>query len=177
MVLDGRRRESVWELDELRFVQSAVPGLAGALPPPGGEEVYEALSPLREDLGLIAPIEEFASAWRWGAVGAYSTLVALHPGAALDHLVRTEHDAGAALTDERRLQRFAEVALRPLVRRGLSPAALGKLLATVGTWCPMNPRVLVEPHSSLEDFERVSGELERLLPLWWDHARGEPPSE
>jgi hypothetical protein len=102
------------------------------------EEALDHLS-TRDDLGLLSGAPEFACAFRRGAGGMEGFPATLSPAAGSWLLELCRRDVEAALGLERRLLRFLEAHLRPMVRRLTGPGedawpAEVALHGAVGGW-------------------------------------------
>ncbi|MCP4385206.1 MAG: dihydrodipicolinate synthase family protein, partial [Hyphomicrobiales bacterium] len=95
--------------------------------------------------------------------GAYSNMACLNPTAtvAWNRLITERPDAGLEL--ETRIGRFMDNAIAPVLTAGYPGYACDKLMASVGGWAEMSPRLLLPyvgvPDHFREPVIRWAGEL------------------
>jgi 4-hydroxy-tetrahydrodipicolinate synthase len=136
---------------ELARLCAAVPAITGLKVGGGDAAWYQAMRPLMERVSVFVPGHDLASGYRQGAAGAYSNVACLNPRAAVTWWETMPRDPDAALAVEERLRAFLDECVVPLQRdRGYCNAALDKLLAAVGGWCPL-PTRLRWPYAGVPD--------------------------
>lgn len=128
------------------------------------EEALDLLS-TRDDLGLLSGAPEFACAYRRGAGGMEGFPATLSPALGSWLLELCRRDVEAALGLERRLLRFLEAHLRPMVRRLTGPGkdawpAEVALHGAVGGWLDGN----VGRFANSLDPERLRGRFREEIP-------------
>lgn len=128
---------------DLALVTAGIPAVIGAKLG-GGDAAWHALA--REHLthlALFVPGHRLATGVREGvAAGAFSNVACLSPAGAQAWTARMAADLDWALDVEARLAGFMEDHIVPFRRdHGFSNAALDKLLAAIGAWAPVGPRL------------------------------------
>jgi len=126
-----------------------VPALRGGKVLGGDSEWYQAMRTEMGGLSVFVPGHFLATEVREGAHGSYSNVACIQPGAAQrwTDLMRT--DLAEALAIESRIQNFMTEHVAPFGTEGYSNSALDKLLATMGGWADIGPR-LRWPYQSLQ---------------------------
>ncbi|MGJ4857171.1 dihydrodipicolinate synthase family protein [Labrys sp. La1] len=146
----------------------ALGGLARAVPSvkaiklaDGDEAWYAAARRHLAGIALFVPGHHLATGIKAGvAAGAFSNVACLSPRGAQAWTDGMTDDIEAALDLERRLRRFMDEHIVPFRRDlGYSNAALDKLLAAIGAWGPVGPR-LRRPYRWIAE-----SEAERLRPV------------
>lgn len=136
---------------ELDRLCAAVPAIAGLKVGGGDAGWYRVMRPLLDRVSVFVPGHHLASGHRQGAAGSYSNVACLNPRGAVAWWETMRRDPDAALAVEARLRAFLDECVIPLQRdRGYCNAALDKLLAAVGGWCPL-PTRLRWPYACVPD--------------------------
>ncbi|WNJ92647.1 dihydrodipicolinate synthase family protein [Bosea sp. 685] len=145
----------------LAAVLKQVPGVVGVKLADGDADWYAAADKHLRDWALYVPGHHLATGVKAGvAAGAFSNVACLSPrGAQLwTEMMRT--DIAGACEIEQRICEFMDAHILPFRRdHGYSNAALDKLLAAIGNWAPLSPR-LRRPYRWIE-----AAEAERLRPI------------
>jgi len=143
----------------------AVPGLVGIKCGGGDAAWYEAMRPVLESLSVFIPGHFMATGSSRGAHGSYSNMACLNPRAtvAWNRQIKERPDDAMAL--ERRIGRFMEKAISPILDSGYPGYACDKLMASVGGWADISPRLLW-PHAGIPDRHKaeVRRWAEKLIP-------------
>ena len=127
--------------DYARILEAGVP-LVGCKTAGGDENWYHRMRTLVPGLSIFVPGHTLATGYRLGAHGAYSNVACIHPGAAQRWYHEIVSDPEAALELERRIRAFMDTCIVPFITRdGYSNQAVDKLMATVGGWCDISPRL------------------------------------
>jgi len=147
--------------DELGRLVRAVPAVAGIKLADGDEAWYAAAKQHLSGTALFVPGHHLATGMRHGvAAGAFSNVACLSPAGAQAWTDRMAADIDAALDLERRICRFMDEHVVPFrALHGYSNAALDKLLAAIGGWGPVGPR-LRRPYRWIDEAEAL-----RLRPV------------
>lgn len=126
--------------DEYKRLCDELPEIIGLKVGDGDDAWYEAMRPVMERVSVFVPGHHLASGHRRGAAGAYSNIACLNPRAAVAwwHAIRDGLPAGMSV--ETRLNAFLSEFIQPLQHEYCN-AALDKLLATIGGWCPIGTRL------------------------------------
>lgn len=145
----------------LASVLADVPEVIGVKLADGDATWYEAARRHLSHLALFVPGHHLATGVRAGvAAGAFSNVACLDPAGAQRWTERMGGDLEWALDVERRLCAFMDEHIVPFRRdRGVSNAALDKLIAAIGGWAPVGPR-LRAPYAWID-----AAEAERLRPI------------
>ena len=131
----------------------------------GDEAWYAAARQHLAGIALFVPGHHLATGVKAGvAAGAFSNVACLSPCGAQAWTDGMAEDIEAALDLERRLCRFMDEHIVPFRRdHGYSNAALDKLLAAIGDWGPVGPRLRRPyrwiPHSEAERLKPVARAL------------------
>lgn len=145
----------------LAAVLKPVPQVVGIKLADGDADWYAQAQEHLDEWALYVPGHHLATGVEAGvAAGAFSNVACLSPrGAQLwTEMMRT--DIAGACAIERRICEFMDEHVLPFRRdHGYSNAALDKLLAAVGDWAPVGPR-LRRPYRWID-----AGEAERLRPI------------
>lgn len=153
----AKRRLNPAEIGELK---RAVPLLVGVKVAGGDADWYAEMRRYAAGLSVFVPGHALASGMAQGAHGAYSNVACLNPAAAQSWYRQILADPPAALELERRIQGFLEAHVVPLlVEQKFSNQAADKLLAAIGGWSEISPR-LRWPYRWFAE-----SEAERLRPL------------
>ncbi|OCC01358.1 dihydrodipicolinate synthase family protein, partial [Labrys sp. WJW] len=139
----------------------AVPAVKAIKLADGDEAWYAAARQHLAGVALFVPGHHLATGVKAGvAAGAFSNVACLSPRGAQAWTDGMAEDIEAALDLERRLCRFMDEHIVPFRRdHGYSNAALDKLLAVIGDWGPVGPR-LRRPYRWIPQ-----SEAERLKPV------------
>jgi dihydrodipicolinate synthase/N-acetylneuraminate lyase len=139
----------------------AVPAVKAIKLADGDEAWYAAARQHLAGVALFVPGHHLATGVKAGvAAGAFSNVACLSPRGAQAWTDGMVDDTEAALDLERRLCRFMDEHIVPFRRdHGYSNAALDKLLAAIGDWAPVGPR-LRRPYRWIPQ-----SEAERLKPV------------
>ena len=128
--------------EDLIEIVDAVPALVGVKVLGGEADWYARMQPLVGRLSIHVAGHALAAGYGYGASGSYSNVACLHPRGAVRLWRLIQGDLGEALSMEERVRRFISEAIRPIaLEHQLSNTALDKLLATVGGWSEVGPRV------------------------------------
>lgn len=145
----------------LAAVLKQVPAVVGVKLADGDADWYAEADKHLRDWALYVPGHHLATGVEAGiAAGAFSNVACLSPrGAQLwTEMMRT--DIAGARKIEQRICEFMDVHVLPFRRdHGYSNAALDKLLAAIGNWAPVGPR-LRRPYRWID-----AAEAERLRPI------------
>jgi 4-hydroxy-tetrahydrodipicolinate synthase len=147
-------------------IKRAVPSLVGLKVAGGDGAWYAEMRDLLPDLSIFVPGHTLASGFRQGANGAYSNVACLNPGAAQRWCNQMHSDIDAALELESRIRRFFDECMLPNVTdAGYSNQAIDKLLACIGAWSCLSPR-LRWPYKGIPagEVQRHRARAEALLP-------------
>jgi 4-hydroxy-tetrahydrodipicolinate synthase len=105
-----------------------------------------------------------------GAHGAYSNVACLHPGAAQRWYDRMKDDMEGALEMQSRIQLFMNDHIVPFIKeQRYSNQAVDKLMAAVGGWMTISPR-LRWPYRWINNDEvmRVKEHAKKILPEFFN---------
>lgn len=145
----------------LATVLKQVPAVVGVKLADGDADWYAEADQHLRDWALYVPGHHLATGVQAGvAAGAFSNVACLSPrGAQLwTEMMRT--DIAGARAIEQRICEFMDMHILPFRRdHGYSNAALDKLLAAIGNWAPVGPR-LRRPYRWID-----AAEAERLRPI------------
>ena len=123
-------------------IKRAVPSLDGLKVAGGDSGWFAEMRRLLPDVSVFVPGHTLASGFRLGAQGAYSNVACLNPAAAQRWYDQMRSDIAAALKLETRIRRFFdECMLQYIVDAGYSNQAVDKLLACIGEWTCLSPRL------------------------------------
>lgn len=93
-------------------------------------------------LAIFIPGHFLATGISRGAKGAYSNVACLHPAVAQFWYDLTQTDLPAALELEARIVKWMQTYIQPFLHKnGYSNMAADKLLASIGNWCDISPRL------------------------------------
>lgn len=129
--------------EALGRIVAAVPAVKAIKLADGDDAWYAAARRYLAGIALFVPGHHLATGVKAGvAAGAFSNVACLSPCGAQAWTDGMAADIEAALDLERRLCRFMDEHIVPFRRdHGYSNAALDKLLATIGGWGPVGPRL------------------------------------
>lgn len=163
----AKRQLSLREVADLRGV---APNMVGIKVKGGDEAWYAERQELLPDFSVFVAGHTVAFGRPLGADGAYSNVACLSPDGAVRYWDLIETDQAAASELEARFLAFLRSYLVPLAQaKGLSDAALDKLMAAAGGWGPMNSRLLW-PYSGADgiDVEAIAEVARHELPELFD---------
>jgi 4-hydroxy-tetrahydrodipicolinate synthase len=151
---------------ELGNLARAVPALVGVKVTSGNEEWYAAMGENAPGLSLFVPGHCLATGMLHGASGSYSNVACLSPSGAKrwNDLMLT--NSNEAVDIENRIQLLFREYIEPYQsQRGVSNQALDKLLAEIGGWASISPR-LRWPYEwiNAEEAIRLRPVARRLVP-------------
>jgi dihydrodipicolinate synthase/N-acetylneuraminate lyase len=146
---------------ELAAVLRQVPQVVGIKLADGDAGWYSQARAHLDDWALYVPGHHLATGVRNGvAAGAFSNVACLSPLGAQRWTAMMLTDIGRAREIEQRICDFMDEFILPFRRdHGFSNAALDKLLAAIGNWAPVGPR-LRRPYRWID-----VAEAERLRPI------------
>lgn len=138
-------------LDPVMFgrLADSVPSLVATKLVDGDEAWYAQMKAHAGRLALFVPGHQLATGFSRGAAGSFSNVACLSPAGARKWYDQMQTDLPGALELEKRIRAFlgAHVAPRLGGPTGLSNQAADKLLATIGGWAEITPRVRWPYHS------------------------------
>lgn len=145
----------------LAAVLKQVPQVVGIKLADGDADWYAEAQAHLNDWALYLPGHHLATGVEAGvAAGAFSNVACLSPRGAQVWTEMMLSDIGAACAIEQRICAFMDEHVLPFRRdHGYSNAALDKLLAAIGNWAPVGPR-LRRPYRWID-----AAEAERLRPI------------
>lgn len=151
--------------EEIGRIKKEVNGLVGVKVCDGDAAWYEQMRTHARDLSVFIPGHHLATGIREGAHGAYSNVACLNPVVAQRWYEQTRTDLTAALALETRIRQFMEDVMVPYLRRGVSNMAVDKLMAAVGGWCSISPR-LRSPYRGVDpdEIHPVREAVRRIIP-------------
>lgn len=145
--------------DDFAAIQQAVPALIGIKVFGGDARWFGDMKRLVPNLSIFVPGHLLADQFRLGANGSYSNVACLHPLGAQRWYEQMGSDLDAAVEVGKRIQAFMTEHIVPFIDAGYSNPALDKLLACIGDWSPLTPR-LRWPYQSID-----AAEAARLAPI------------
>ncbi|MCJ8323670.1 MAG: dihydrodipicolinate synthase family protein [Rhizobiales bacterium] len=154
------------DLHQIDVLQKRIPNLVGVKLAAGDKCWYSDLQNLHPNLSVFVPGHKVAFGRPLGADGSYSNVACISPEGATRHWQMIETDLDAAIELEARINEFFEQYVFPLARtKTLSDPALDKLLAAIGQWGPIGPRLLW-PYdgASIDDVQTLASAVRRALP-------------
>lgn len=123
-------------------LKAGVPGLVGMKVADGDEAWYAAMRQHAAGLSIFVPGHHLATGMRQGAAGSYSNVACLSPAGAQRWYTMTQTDPDAALELERRICAFMDEHIVPFITAsGYANQAVDKLLAAIGGWADIGPRL------------------------------------
>ncbi|TCR65582.1 dihydrodipicolinate synthase family protein [Bosea sp. BK604] len=145
----------------LAAVLKQVPQVVGIKLADGDADWYAQARAHLDDWALYLPGHHLATGVQAGvAAGAFSNVACLNPRGAQSWTDMMRTDLAGAREIERRICAFMDEHILPFRRdQGYSNAALDKLLAAIGDWAPVGPR-LRRPYRWID-----GAEAERLRPI------------
>lgn len=135
--------------DFLTLAQS-IPALVGLKCAGGDEAWYERMKPVFERLSVFIPGHHMASGRSRGAHGSYSNMACLNPAATVAWGRSITAHPDKALELESRIGQFMDKAIAPVLDAGYPGYACDKLMASVGDWATITPRLLW-PYEAVPD--------------------------
>jgi dihydrodipicolinate synthase/N-acetylneuraminate lyase len=150
---------------EFAMLHQQVPSLIGLKVAGGDETWFTEMNRLVPKLSVFVPGHFLADMLPRGAHGAYSNVACLHPGAAQQWYRQMHMDPAVALELGVRIKRFMADQIQPLLEQQFANHAIDKLLACIGGWTAMTPRVRW-PYQSIpvETVPQIRDAARRLLP-------------
>lgn len=150
---------------DYRELVTSVPELVGIKCAGGDGQWYRAMAPVLERLSVFVPGHHMASGRAQGAHGSYSNMACLNPSATVAWNRMITADPEKALALEARIARFMDQAIAPILEAGFPGYACDKLMASIGDWATITPRLLW-PHAGVPDHfsGSVRAHAEDLLP-------------
>lgn len=133
-----------WRLspEEWAVVAREVPAVRGIKVGGGDDQWYRRMEPLLGRLSVFIPGHRMATGLARGAHGSYSNMACLNPEAAAAWYRQCREDGEAGLAAEERILGFMNGHIIPLItEEHFCDPAVDKLLAAVGGWCPLTPRL------------------------------------
>jgi dihydrodipicolinate synthase/N-acetylneuraminate lyase len=149
----------VLEPAEIGSLARAVPAVVGVKVVDRGPQWYAAMREAAGGLSIFVPGHHLATGLAEGASGAYSNVACLQPAGAARWGRLAAAGSAAAPALEHRIRAFFAEHVETLRGRGVSDAALDKLLAAIGGWAPIGTR-LRWPYASLS-----AADADRLRPI------------
>jgi len=143
-----------------------VPALVGLKTAGGDDAWYAAMRKHLGQLSVFVPGHFLATGVQRGAHGSYSNVACLHPAAAQRWAEQMQTDMESALELEQRLRRFIKDEIEPfLTEGGYCNAACDRLMAMIGGWTDIGPR-LRWPYRSIDatEAERLRPKAKALIP-------------
>lgn len=145
---------------ELGRLAGAVPGLVGVKVADGDDDWYAEMRAQMGGLSVFVPGHHLATGIANGAAGSYSNVACLSPAGTQRWTDLMQSDLAAALEIEQRVRAFMDAHIQPFIsEQGYANQAVDKLLAAIGDWAPVGPR-LRWPYRGI-----APAEAERLRPV------------
>lgn len=121
------------------------------------------MAPVMQCLSVFIPGHHMASGRAKGAHGAYSNMACLNPYAtvAWNRMIAECPDAARDL--EARILSFIDEAIAPILAAGYPGYACDKLMASIGGWADITPR-LIWPYEGVP--ERFAASVRRSAERW-----------
>lgn len=157
--------------DYQRFIENKIP-VAGCKTAGGDEQWYAEMNTLTSKISVFIPGHFLATGIRRGMQGAYSNVACLNPYAAQQWYNSIKEDMDTALGLENRIQAFIHTYIAPLItKHHLSNQGADKLMAAIGGWGPVSPR-LRWPYSGAnrEMVGRLREQAARLIPEFFQKS-------
>lgn len=154
---------------DLEKVAAEVPSLVGLKCAGGDRSWYAEMAPVLDRLSVFIPGHHYASGVSQGAHGSYSNMACLSPAGAVRWARQLAGDPTAAREVEKRIGRFMEEAIHPLLAAGFPGYACDKAMAAAGGWSNLSPRLLW-PHKGVPGsaVTRIIEAATRHLPEFLD---------
>ncbi|MCC0025183.1 MAG: dihydrodipicolinate synthase family protein [Hyphomicrobiaceae bacterium] len=153
-------------LSEVAALRAVAPNMVGIKVKGGDDAWYAERRALLPDFSVFVAGHTVAHGRPRGADGAYSNVACLSPDGAVRYWDMIETDRDAAEDLEARFLAFLKTHLVPLAQaKGLSDAALDKLMAAAGGWGPVTSRLLW-PYSGADasDVQAIAEAARNELP-------------
>jgi len=151
--------------NEFALLKQAVPSFVGIKVAGGDGEWFRQMKKLVPDISVFIPGHTLASGIKQGAHGSYSNVACLNPRAAQRWYEQVLVNMDEALQQEVRIQQFINDHIRPYISEyHYSNQAIDKLLACIGGWTQITPR-LRWPYRSIpiEDVQKLKKIAESML--------------
>jgi dihydrodipicolinate synthase/N-acetylneuraminate lyase len=145
--------------------------LAGCKLPGGDENWYRDMKKYAPGLSLFIPGHHLATGISLGAHGAYSNVACLQPLAAQQWYDSMKDNMDAAMELQTRIQLFMNECIVPFIRdKGYSNQSVDKLMAAVGGWTDITPR-LRWPYRWIQQDEvkPIRQMAKKILPEFFNH--------
>ncbi|MFT3824188.1 MAG: dihydrodipicolinate synthase family protein [Chitinophagaceae bacterium] len=126
---------------DLCEITQSVP-LVGCKVAGGDTQWYTEMQQLFTGMSVFIPGHHLATGVLYGAHGAYSNVACIHPLAAQRWYNMMGTDMEQALELQRRIQQFMNTCIVPYItQQGYANQAVDKLMAAVGGWARISPRL------------------------------------
>ena len=136
------RAKRVLSPEDIGWLAERVPGLVGVKVAAGDRDWFERLGPAARRLSVFTPGHQLATHLPMGSSGAYSNVACLSPSRAQWWFELMRRDLPAAQATEQRLQQFFQRHITLYIgEAGYANAAVDKLLAVIGGWTDITPRL------------------------------------
>lgn len=152
--------------NEFAQLKQAVPLLLGIKTAGGDAAWFQQMKKLVPDISIFIPGHTLASGIQQGAFGAYSNVACLNPLAAQKWYEQMQTDMSGALLLEGSIQKFMKKCIHPYIsEKNFSNQAVDKLLACIGGWTHLTPR-LRWPYRSIPvaDVKKLNTVAKSMLP-------------
>lgn len=161
--------KKVLAAEELTALLRGLPGVVGLKCAGGGAGWYRQTAPLLDKISVFIPGHHMASGMAQGARGSYSNMACLNPFAAVRWLAMIKAAPDAADELETRIRAFMAETMEPLLAEGYPGYACDKLMAHLGVWTEISPRLLW-PYSGVPETmaETVREAGMRLIPEFFE---------
>jgi 4-hydroxy-tetrahydrodipicolinate synthase len=155
----------VLSAEQIGCIKSAVPQMVGIKVCDGDEAWYNQMRIHCKELSVFIPGHHLATGVKNGAHGAYSNVACIHPQVAQRWYNQTQTDINSALELEIRICRFMDEHIVPFLKSGYSNMAVDKLMAAMGGWCGISPK-LRRPYCGVDiaDVPALRSAAEKLIP-------------
>ena len=150
---------------DFRTIKQSIPSLVGIKCAGGDAGWYADMKPVIEQVSVFIPGHFMASGMAQGACGSYSNMACLNPTATVAWLRDISSNPDKGLDLEQRIGRFMSQAITPLLEQGYPGYAIDKLLASIGGWAAMTPR-LMWPYKGVPEDEgpKVAELVRQIIP-------------
>ncbi len=140
-------------------------GIVGLKCAGGDDEWYRIMAPVLDSISVFIPGHFMASGMQKGARGSYSNVCCLNPEATVAWRDMIATDPTKALAVEARLTAFMTRAMGPYLENGYPGYACDKMLAHIGGWTTMSPR-LIWPYDGLptSDIDQIRALAQDIIP-------------